>query len=130
MWEYAKMGLLPVVLKQGLLLLMGKTDADMAYEAIGRKVNPILINRYASLLSEQKAYYDHQELNHQRRPVVWFCWLQGLDSAPDLVKACYNSIKRYVTDKELVVVTQENVSEYIKLPQHIVHLQRQQAAHH
>ena len=120
LWEYAKMGLLPVVLKQGLLLLMGKTDADMAYEAIGRKVNPILINRYASLLSEQKAYYDHQELEHQRRPVVWFCWLQGMDSAPDLVKACYNSIKRYVPDKELVVVTQENVSEYINLPQHIV----------
>lgn len=120
LWEYAKMGLLPVILKQGLLLLTGKTDADTAYEAIGRKVNPILINRYANLLSEQKTYYDHQELEHQRRPVVWFCWLQGMDSAPDLVRVCYNSIKRYVTDKKLVVVTQENVGEYIKLPQHIV----------
>lgn len=120
LWVYAKLGVLPTVLKQGVLLLAGRTDIDRAYEAIGQRVNPILINKYATLLTNRKAYYAHQQLAHQHRPVVWFCWLQGMDSAPDLVRACYNSIKRYVTDKELVVVTQENVSEYINLPQHIV----------
>ena len=119
-WEYAKLGLLPTMLKQGVLLLTGKTDFNRAYETIGRVVNPTLIDKYTPFIGQLKAKYDATPLEHAHRPVIWFCWLQGLNCAPDLVKACYNSIKRYVTDKELVVVTQENVSEYIKLPQHIV----------
>lgn len=120
LWEYAKLGVLPAVLRQGALLLAGRTDADMAYEAIGRKVSPMLINRYANLLLELKKKYDVRPLEHGRRNVVWFCWLQGMDLAPSLVKACYNSIRQHVTDHEIIVVTRENMREYIALPQHIV----------
>lgn len=118
--EYAKLGVLPTVLKQGVLLLTGRTDADRAYEAIGRKVNPLLISRYANLLYQRKEHYAHQQQEHRHRPVVWFCWLQGMDHAPELVKACCNSIRQHVADKELIVVTRENIREYITLPQHIV----------
>ena len=33
------------------------------------------------------------ELNEMpaKKDYVWFCWLQGIDSAPKLVQDCYNS---------------------------------------
>lgn len=120
LWEYTKMGLLPVVVREGLQLLTGKRDFDRAYQTIGREVNSLLLKRYTPLMYRMKDQYDHAELEHTHRDVVWFCWLQGLDMAPDLVKACYNSIRQHVRDRELVVITHDNLHEYINLPPHVV----------
>lgn len=49
---------------------------------------------------------------------VWVCWWQGADQAPDLVKACINSQKRYLPDEaELVIITQDNYRDYVDFPQ-------------
>lgn len=50
---------------------------------------------------------------------VWVCWLQGLDKAPDLVKACVSSIRRTFSSKNVVIISNDNLSEYIQLPDYI-----------
>lgn len=50
---------------------------------------------------------------------VWFCWLQGYDNAPDLIKACYNSLKKNMPNNEIILLSEENISNYVELPEYI-----------
>lgn len=54
---------------------------------------------------------------------VWFCWLQGLENAPDIVKACYKSVQHQLSlsgDRKLILITEKNMGDYIELPEYIV----------
>lgn len=51
---------------------------------------------------------------------VWICWFQGLDTAPELVKTCINSIYKCMKNKKIVILTNENISEYVEFPKYIV----------
>ena len=33
---------------------------------------------------------------------IWICWFQGIENAPELVKACYNSVLKNYKDKEII----------------------------
>ncbi len=51
---------------------------------------------------------------------IWFCWLQGLEQAPPLVKLCYEALGQKLPDREIVVIDAKNVFDYITLPEEIV----------
>ena len=53
------------------------------------------------------------------RKVIWTCWLQGLESAPDVVKKCIASMRQYANGYEVIVIDAKNVSEYVQLPDYI-----------
>ena len=59
-------------------------------------------------------------LPNKTNRVIWFCWLQGLEYAPEIVQACYNSIKRNIPDREIKVIDAKNWKEYVELPDFIV----------
>jgi len=49
---------------------------------------------------------------------VWVCWLQGEEKMPEVVKICYESIKKNVPEgKKVYLVTVNNFSEYINVPE-------------
>ena len=50
---------------------------------------------------------------------IWVYWKQGLSEAPDIVKLCVESVKNYYKSS-LIVLSDQNLSEYIVLPQDIV----------
>lgn len=52
--------------------------------------------------------------------VIWLCWLQGMENAPEIVKKCVASVKRNMPNYEVRVLTAENIFEYVTLPEHIV----------
>lgn len=47
---------------------------------------------------------------------VWWCWLQGEENAPPLQKQCLKSLKRHLKDRDIIVITSENLYNYIDLP--------------
>lgn len=53
---------------------------------------------------------------------VFACWWQGLDSAPDMVKRCLDSIDRNLPAElvEFHLITLENVGNYITFPDWVV----------
>lgn len=52
---------------------------------------------------------------------IWWCWLQGLENAPEIVKACYRSVcKLEKLGKKIVVLDSENLFEYVSLPSYVV----------
>ena len=50
---------------------------------------------------------------------VWICWLQGEENAPDLVKACINSVRRSLPHKEVIVLSEQTIPQYVQFPDHI-----------
>jgi len=52
--------------------------------------------------------------------IFWTCWLQGLETAPPLVKACINSAVNTANGHRIVVITYDNLNAYISLPGYII----------
>lgn len=50
---------------------------------------------------------------------VWVLWLQGMNAAPELVKACHNSLIEQLPDKRITVLSNENLDDFIDLPGYI-----------
>jgi len=51
--------------------------------------------------------------------IIWICWFQGLDNAPELVKRCIESVQLHSPDAKVVILTDENIPDYLSLPEHI-----------
>ncbi len=47
---------------------------------------------------------------------IWVCWLQGFDSAPDIVRACLNSLRQNLPGYEIVTLDETNLHDYVQLP--------------
>lgn len=51
---------------------------------------------------------------------VWVCWWQGEEKMPELVKCCYNSLKRNANGHPVHLITQENYQDYVLIPDYII----------
>jgi hypothetical protein len=50
--------------------------------------------------------------------VIWWCWLQGADNAPQVARACLRSLEKL--GREIRVLDRDNLSEYVTMPDHII----------
>lgn len=51
---------------------------------------------------------------------IWICWYQGEVNMPPIVKACINSIKKHAKAHPIHIITSDNVTKYIQLPEYIL----------
>lgn len=51
---------------------------------------------------------------------IWIFWYQGIENAPEIVKFCYESVKKYFSNKNIVIITKNNISDYIEIPEFIM----------
>lgn len=126
-WQYAKLGAVPTVLKglwrftvKGSWFKVGVFQCFKGlYGEIIRKVEPFLIQKYGSKVQEFKS----SSLPHEHPKVIWWCWLQGIEAAPPIVRACYNSLVHgewfKVNGYKVNVIDAENWKEYVELPDYI-----------
>ncbi len=63
---------------------------------------------------------EKREQKPAAKDYVWVCWFQGMENAPDIVKACHDSMQHWLDGKELIVITRENYEQYAQLPDFIV----------
>lgn len=70
--------------------------------------------RYANLIAEGAP-------GGERRPSdrVWVLWLQGMDDAPELVRACHNSLLEHLPDKQVTVLSEKTMDDFVELPGYI-----------
>ncbi len=71
---------------------------------------------------ERFASYDYEGARQVSAPNflpgrIWLCWWQGLDQAPELVRRCVRSIEKHAGGHEVIVITDENVRDYIEFPE-------------
>lgn len=118
--EYAKIGVLSAGVKAVFRCLVKGQPFKSIYPEILKKVEPYLAKRYSGVLIEKGSYYSAQKVEHKQSNIIWFCWLQGFESAPELVKVCFESLKKHLTDREIQLIDGSNWSEFVNLPDYIV----------
>ena len=52
--------------------------------------------------------------------IIWWCWLQGVENAPEIVQTCLESVRRHLSDYDLRIITLENYAQYVEIPDYIV----------
>lgn len=122
-WEYAKLGALWPAVKAGVRCLVKGQSFKGIYPEVLRKVEPYLVKRYSSVVQKFKSSRS-SNLPHEHPKVIWWCWLQGIENAPSIVRACYNSLVQgelfRVHGYTVCVIDAQNWKEYIELPAYIV----------
>ena len=55
---------------------------------------------------------------------IWTCWWQGEEAMPDIVRACFNAMRRFACGHPVILVTEKNYKEYVDLPDYILRKQQ------
>ena len=77
-----------------------------------------LSKKYSYVIDKYQQKYETAEDSKVQN--IWICWLQGEESAPQLVKNCIDSIRRHCNNHEVILITMENYKDYIKMPNYIL----------
>lgn len=75
-----------------------------------------LLCKYGSLIAKP---LDTPQSNVPTR-IIWLCWLQGLEQAPEIVQKCVASVRHHMPDYKVQILTSENIFDFVSLPEHIV----------
>lgn len=89
-----------------------------------------------SLDADKRAYNAYKYLKKRYTPqyknentttsnYVWICWLQGIDQSPDIVRACFHSVKENCKGKKIIFLDEKNLNNFINLPDYIITKWRQ-----
>ena len=49
---------------------------------------------------------------------IWLFWNTGLEKAPEIVRTCYQFVKKYA-GRQVVLLTENNVQNYINMPDYL-----------
>ena len=117
--QWLKIGILCDVFCISLFIGFSKKGLEILRLAIQYKTQLKLRKKYEFVLEESKSKnYDKLLKKHSNK--IWISWLQGMDSAPLLVQRCYSSIKSCFSDREIIVITSDNLKEYVEFPDYII----------
>lgn len=116
--QYNQSGVLFTALGEFLLLGKSRTALEILRLATQLKTKHKLEKKYKYVLDEFDEQYD-PSLLHYASDKVWICWFQGMDNAPEIVQKCYKSVKKHMPDKEVIVLTDENIKDYVQFPEFI-----------
>jgi len=117
--QYVKSGSLGTAVSEFVLLGKSRTALEILRLSTQLKLKQKLEKKYRSCLEEFNNKYD-TSLPHTQSDKVWICWFQGMENAPALVQKCYESVKENLTDREVILITEKNMEQYVQFPDYII----------
>ena len=84
-------------------------------EAISKAVERYL-DKYVSAFDNVP---EDNDLTSQEKERIFSIWFQGQEVAPELVKACWRSVRTHCS-QELIVLDQNSISDWIQLPEFVL----------
>lgn len=75
-------------------------------------------NAYNYLCKRYKPQYKKEEM--VTSSYIWICWLQGIEQSPEIVRACLHSVKENCKGKEIIFLDENNLDDFINLPDYII----------
>lgn len=115
--QYWHGGALFTAIGEFLLLGRSKTSLEILRNASSLKIKQKLEKKYKTQIIDIERKYRDKPVDIDRK--IWVCWFQGIDNAPDIVKRCYLSLKENITDREIVLLTENNYRDYVTFPYEI-----------
>lgn len=76
-----------------------------------------IINAYFK--GEIKKYDIRPKKDLQNKKIIWQYWAQGIENAKDTAKLCFASVDKYKGDYEVIRITDDNIDEYLELPEFV-----------
>lgn len=116
--QYWKSGVLLTAISQFLFLGRSRTALEILRLATTLKIKEKMYRKYKYKLDEFER--DYVEKEHKISNKIWICWFQGMDNAPSVVKKCYQSVIKNNQNKEVVLITSDNMMEYVQFPDFII----------
>ncbi len=97
-------------------LTLKETDPELKKVNKNWIIYTYLKKKYSGFL---RKYKTKKISRHEYSDIIWWCWFQGEENAPDIAKACLESVRRNMPDKRLIVITEDNMWNYISMPDFI-----------
>ena len=72
---------------------------------------------YYKKFSLDNKIYQHTHIYSNN---IYWCWMQGIDKAPILYQATFNSVKKNCNKHNIIIVNQTNINQYVKFPSYIL----------
>lgn len=117
--HYLQSGTIFTIVGELLLLGRSRTALELTRMSYQLKIKKKLFKKYGKHIQEFSDKYNN-ELLQQKSKKVWICWFQGMENAPKLVQECYDSVVRNMPDREIIVITSNNMFDYVEFPEYIV----------
>lgn len=114
--DYWRAGVFFYACFQILLTGFSKKSLEIVRLGVHLKIRNKLRKKYMYVLKQFDAEYSKQRKQSEPSKKVWVCWMQGIENAPLLVQQCYRSIQENLKDREIVLITSENLSDYTNMP--------------
>lgn len=118
--DYWRSGVLFYAFSQILLTGFSRKSLELMRNGVELKKYQKARKKYCAVLESFDESYREPDSPMAHSKKVWVCWMQGIDNAPELVKRCYRSLQENLTEREIVLITSENLKEYTNFPQFIL----------
>lgn len=99
-------------------MIMGYSNMNLQSMELRNKKYKKIYKKYKKKLDNIN--YQKEEYNEDGKDNIWVCWFQGVDKAPEIVKKCIESIKKYNKDKNIHIIDRKNFKEYVTIPKYIL----------
>lgn len=76
-----------------------------------------LKKKYTDVLN--RPFQEKTETPNPYPDKIWVAWLQGEENAPALVKKCIASVRQHSAGREVILITEKNISQYVTFPEYI-----------
>lgn len=77
------------------------------------------------LIDHNEKCFIHPSRNDLPQNIIWQYWAQGYDNVPVVVKQCLDSVDKWRGDYTVIRLTDQNLSDYIQLPDYIIQKKKQ-----
>ena len=88
-----------------------KIKNDRAYYKIRRK--------YKKYLDKENYKFEIYTKNDMDN-IIWIFWYQGMENAPELIKKCYQSVKKNLNNYKIILLDKNNYMSYVDIPDYII----------
>lgn len=114
--EYARYGILLSVVKAILCCVKKRRSLKTVYSVVLDKVERILTDRYSGVLLGAVTDNSRNSDTQSVPTLLWTCWLQGMEQAPAIIRACVDSQRSFMKGYEQRVLTLDNYRQWVEVP--------------
>ena len=88
-----------------------------------RQISAFLQEKYSALIQKHSQAVINDKTCPRVPPKkyrIYYCWLQGEENLPPIVRCCYNSLKQNAGRYKIVFIDEKNFSNYVDIAPHII----------
>ena len=101
-----------------IIYLLGFKFGIRDKSVLSKEEFEIFLSKYDYILNQ---FSENNIIDDMYSDYIWQFWFQGFDNAPKIVKKCVESVKYFCSDKKIIYLDKNNLSQYIKIPEHILY---------